>query len=415
MWPQSIDFRQAGFGDHLEFDSVDDTSSSGALRLHYSSSAHRRIASTHSDGSDSAGGGALSSQLECDDSEDHVIDNSYLSANQTLLANDAMSGDTYLEPHLDMINYSGGSMIDEEDWDENEHQIDYYSALRMGHNELPLGRMTGKRKYAEMGSNPVNPNRSGPRSRNMPLDISPALCLEAPSVSEYSRRVVCNTAEGQDDECDVYEEHGETSEGATNSASNSASLFSPSHSNLLDSPPEGACPDINPFSAPLSMRMTPVCQYELPPGNAMQQAASRQASTRSLSTPHTHLSLDPLAADEVEGMSCNMGSLSLMPQPADKGAAIKESSQAHVVDVSSASRAVYKTHPPLLGEVLPAVLQQGGSSPGTALSSGSSPGTALSPGASSAGSVLSHRNSTDRNSTDAYHKPVKKNQCCVVM
>jgi hypothetical protein len=127
------------------------------------------------------------------------------------------------------------------------------------------------------------------------------------------------------------------------------------------------------------------------------------------------LSLDPLAADEVEGMSCNMGSLSLMPQPADKGAAIKESSQAHVVDVSSASRAVYKTHPPLLGEVLPAVLQQGGSSPGTALSSGSSPGTALSPGASSAGSVLSHRNSTDRNSTDACHKPVKKNQCCVVM
>lgn len=422
VWPQSIDF-QAGFGDDFMYDSLEDNNSDG-FRLHYSSGSHRRISRTGSEGEESATGRdeSLSSLFEGEDSGNHDFDDSYLSGNQTMLAGNGGGDDGYFEHSFDGLNYSGTSLADEEDWDETE--LESYDMNRIRHNELPLGRITGKRKYAEMCNSPANPHRSAPRSRSMAPDLPASARL--PVEPEYQMRA--NAAVADVDECDTNDENNNIND----SPMHWGSLSSPNVSASIGSPPGGASPDSAEACSPLvaaefdvrharrGAHHTPVCHFELPPnrgegGDALVASGgvSTSASTERANAmlPRTasndwaedemqgaqggmqlaakasgdplaaKASGDPLAAAEIHGIDTEMASLSLQPQLV---------SQPQLVDAAKAGRAVYKTHPEPLVEVVPDV-----------------PHDATSPG-----SVWSQRNSCD--SSD---KPVtvKKNQCCVVM
>lgn len=407
VWPHSIDF-QAGFGDDFLYDSLEDNNSDG-FRLHYSPGSHHRISRTESEGEESATGRdeSLSSLFEGDDSGNHDFDDSYLSGNQTMLAGNG-SVDGYFEHSFDGLNYSGTSLAVEEDWDETE--LESYDANRIRHNELPLGHITGKRKYAEICNSPANPHRSAPRSRSMAPDLA-ALNERWPLHIEPEHHMPTN-AVADVDVCDANDENNCMNDPPMHAGS----LVSPNISASMGSPPGGASPDSAEASSPLAVTESemrharrsahhmPVCHFELPPNRGEDGCGALVVSGVSNDLGVDEMqgvrgvqlaakaSGDPLAAADMHGIDTDMASmhLGLQSQMRDNMAGSSQVvSHLQVIDAAKAGRAVYKTHPePLVVEVVP-----------------DAPHDAASPG-----SVWSHRNSCD--SSD---KPVKKNQCCVVM
>jgi len=408
VWPQSIDF-QAGFGDNFQYDSLEDQHQhSDGFRFHYSS-AHRSVSRTLSEDEES-GAGRDEALLECED-------DSYLSGNQTMLAEDGHLGDHGYHESVFDGNYSGGTMGDEEDWDEpegdcNDEQLTY--------DELPLGRIAGKRKYTEMCNIPTIPHRCAPRSRSMaPADMY---------VTEPGENG-CSQPEDQSSATtgrDIFEANQHSIEWETEDSQHQAFMYSTNLSSSLGSQPCGAMPDSAETVCPLTafecddasgairdVCLAPVCHFELPPSRGEEVTVPATAASRSrASVFHTRAahrdrapedtqgsqcashqaaiaSGDPLAVAEMHVIDSAMSSLSLHTQSRDSLASERDSSSAKPVQVMQGGRAVYKTKPePILLEP-------------------QAPLDMPSPGSFS---VWSQRNTLEK------HSPaVKKNQCCIVM
>lgn len=257
VWPQSIDF-QAGFGDELLYDAIEETGADG-FRLRYSSGAQLSggtSAPLSEDDASAAGRDqVLSSLLECDGDGNYDLDESYLSANRTMLAPSSEAGDACLEPSasaLESLVYVGSSVADDEDWD-----LDCYDAHSLGQNELPLGRIAGKRKYSEMCNSPSIPHRSAPRSRSMRSSVASngaraaqAARLAMPRLGEPTGDAAQeNNAESASGEGNACAEGNYEDRDA--SSSRHASLCSPNISISLGSQPGGASPDSAEAASPL--------------------------------------------------------------------------------------------------------------------------------------------------------------------
>jgi hypothetical protein len=413
VWPQSIDFR-ASMGDDFLYESSVGNNGSDGFRLHYSSSAQRVISPTQSEDEESAAGqdAFLSSLFQCDDEGNHELDESYLSAEPTFLAEEDISAveeqaeDSQTDV-LDSFDYHHrviGSMISG-DW--HGTGAEHYDVQRMRRDdELPLRRMAGKRKYAEMSSGPAVPCRSAPRSRNMAPDmpLPPNIRATGPDESGRPLRSMGSVLGSERDNFNVRDE---ADGGQSLPLLHSPNISIPLLSQL------GASPDNAEASSPLAcsrssvVSPSPVCHFELAPnrrdfgvaaasrgqGESMDaMSASRdlkdceiQAHPQCGVQQATKASDDPLAAAEVIEMDSGMASLSL-----DSIAGARDApSMRQVMDSSKCGHAVYKTHPePLVAEAAAGV-----------------PFDADSPG-----SVWSQRNSTE-----SIAKPVKKNQCCSIM
>jgi len=435
VWPQSIDFR-AGFGDELLYDALEESGAEG-FRLRYSSGAHRGTSATLSD-DDSAG---LSSLLECDDHGDQDIDDSYLSADRTMLAQDSQSSDAYMDSGFEGVAYAGSSMqaLDAEDW-----ELDCYDGHGMCRNELPLGRIAGKRKYAEMCNSPAMPLRSAPRSRSMAPSGVAALRPPLPGEPPIPARVVGIAVESGANNCGEGDE--DVDQGGDRDAS--WAVYSPNISISLGSQPGGASPDSAEAVSPLlaedpmpvgtiGVQREDFCRSEVRPSAqhcedmscdasvAGPSAGSRQRSRHgceaegslaaaSSARDHselgqsTHCSMheaakasgDPLAAADVHAVDSHMASLSLRPQDLPvvgetSIACLGETamtSTTQVVDAAKSGCAVYKTHPE------PLRLESGAR------------GSETRNECSDSGAMV------HRNKGGALDKlAVPKNQCCVVM
>ena len=418
VWPQSIDFR-AGIGDDFLYDpSMLGDNSADGFRLHYSSGAQRVTSRTNSADDESAEGqdAFLSSLFTCDDDGNHDLDDSYLSAEQTMLAEDRSpledEGADSRSGSLDIFNYHHaiGSVMNGE-WDGTG--VDHYDMQRVRHDdELPLRRMAGKRKYAEMSNATAVPRRSAPRSRNMAPDLPLPPGIRAPCTHEHGH------SPGGAGRVAGIERDARSAIDDADGGESVASLCSPNISITLESQP-GACPDI--AQAPSSLAAlepaasctfqevssAPVCHFEVAPnrrdfvaadssGGEGEPAGGVQAGRDLIGNDmQSHplcgvqqaarASGDPLAAAEVIEVDTGMASLSLHPVAGARDAP----SPRHVIDASKSGHAVYKTHPQPLHAGAAADVPLDADSPGSVWS--------------------------QRNSTEPVDKPVKKNQCCSIM
>jgi hypothetical protein len=421
VWPQSIDFR-ASMGDDFLYDSSFGNNGSEGFRLHYSSSAQRVISRTQSQDEESAAGqdAFLSSLFQCDDDGNHELDESYLSAEPTFLAEEEISAveepaeDTQTDVFdqtnvLDSFNYHHRvirSMISG-DWVGTG--AEHYDVQRVRRDdELPLRRMAGKRKYAEMCSGSPVPRRSAPRSRNMApgMPLPPGIRASGSDESGCPLRSMESVLGSERDNFNVRDD--------ADGGESLPSLHSPNISITLSSSQPGAFPDTaeasSPLAGPRSCIISPstVCHFELATNrrDLGVAAASRGGQGQSMDAMSAGRDLrdceiqahpqcgvqqaakasgDPLAATEVIEMDSGMASLSL-----DSMAGARDvPSMRHVIDASKCGHAVYKTHPePLVAEATAGVPLD----------------------ADSPGSVWSQRNSTE-----PIAKPVNKNQCCSIM
>jgi hypothetical protein len=402
-------------GDDFLYDSPVGNNGSDGFRLHYSSSAQRVISRTQSEDEESATGqdAFLSSLFQCDDDGNHELDESYLSAEPTFLAEEEISA---VEEHaedtqtdvLDSFNYHHRvirSMISG-DWDGTD--AEHYDMQRVCRDdELPLRRMAGKRKYAEMCSGSAVPRRSAPRSRNMAPDmpLPPGIRASGSDESDRPLRSMESVLGSERDNFNVRDD--------ADGGESLPSLQSPNISITLSSQP-GAFPDTAEASSPLAgsrsciISPSTVCHFELATNrrDLGVAAASRGGQGQSMDAMSAGRDLkdgeiqahpqcggqqaakasgDPLAAAEVIEMDSGLASLSL-----DSMAGARDvPSMRQVMDASKCGHAVYKTQPePLVAEAAAGVPLD----------------------ADSQGSVWSQRNSTE-----PIAKPVKKNQCCSIM
>ena len=456
VWPQSIDF-QAGFGDELLYDAIEETGADG-FRLRYSSGAQLSggASAPLSDDDASAAGRdpALSSLLECDGDGNYDLDESYLSANRTMLAQGSEAGDAYLEPSasaLESLVYAGSSMADDEDWD-----LDCYDAHGLGQNELPLGRIAGKRKYSEMCNSPSTPHRSAPRSRSSVapngVRAAQAARLTMPRLGEptgdAAQQDNAESGSGEGNACGEgnYEDRDASS-------SHHASLCSPNISISLGSQPGGASPDSAEAASPLlaaeptasdvvcsqqqEARSAHFCHLELLPngrqgegeGEALMGAVNawtcgvaagsrrhsnvlpRESSAAIAGSEQVdyhvvqdslheaaRASGDPLAAADVHAIDSQMASLSLPSRATASvgGMCAGGGSPRQVMDAAKSGSATYKTHP----EPLRAGAASGAEAP-------HEPGDHR--------CALNSCSGGDTASVNEPPAPVRKNQCCAVM
>ena len=430
VWPQSIDF-QAGVVDDFLFNSLEDTSAD-SFHLHYSSGARRAASRTISDDQESSAGrdDLLTSVFECNDNGNYELDDSYLSADQTLLAEDGQSDGAMCNASMsDGISVSSRRMAHQgltHGAGGDEGEFECCGLHRMSSDELPLGRMTGKRKYAEMCNGLYLTYRSAPRSRSM----APG----TPPLPDEHEQVHCDSDSFSAVQATpLVRAATRVSRGESNVTSPPPSLPSPNMSMSLGSPPGGAFPDSAESSSPLTtseivdgraaQEVHPasapgcsVCHFELAPirGAEIEAAGSSSASgvdshvwintgraaSRDVAMcsdgqgpraiEATRADCDPLAADDVQGMDSELASLSLHSHARTILTCAQDtSSPAPATNATTVVRAVYKTNPEPLNV---------------------KPTPDLRPDTGSPCSVWSERNASVPLDT-----PVKKNQCCVVM
>ena len=181
LWPQSMDFHAGfepefptAFGDDFLYDAEDGIVAEG-LGSEYSPPWRRGALGDQNSMLSSAvrmhnGAGrddSLAALFRCDESGHHDYDDSYISANQTMLASAEDPGDAYYDSAFDGLRYGTVSSGDIPDCDGND--LDAYDASGPGNDdELPMGRLTGKRKHEQMCNSPAGiPLRGAPRRNNM--------------------------------------------------------------------------------------------------------------------------------------------------------------------------------------------------------------------------------------------------------
>ena len=181
LWPQSMDFHAGfapefptAFGDDFLYDAEDGIVAEG-LGSEYSPPWRRGALGDQNSMLSSAvrmhnGAGradSLAALFRCDESGHHDFDDSYISANQTMLASAEDPGDSYYHSAFDGLRYGTVSSADIPDCDGND--LDAYDASGPGDDdELPMGRLTGKRKHEQMCNSPAGiPLRCAPRRSNM--------------------------------------------------------------------------------------------------------------------------------------------------------------------------------------------------------------------------------------------------------
>ena len=166
LWPQSMDFHAGfapefptSFGDDFLYDAEDGIVAEGDQNSMLSSSVRMHNGAGRDD--------SLAALFRCDESGHHDFDDSYISANQTMLASAEDPGDSYYHSAFDGLRYGTVSSADIPDCDGND--LDAYDASGPGDDdELPMGRLTGKRKHEQMCNSPAGiPLRCAPRRSNM--------------------------------------------------------------------------------------------------------------------------------------------------------------------------------------------------------------------------------------------------------
>lgn len=296
VWPQSIDF-QAGFGDELLYDALEETGADG-FRLRYSSGANTRMSGGTSavtglsdddiDASAAERDEAVSSllELECAGSGTYDLDDSYLSANRTMPAQDSEMSDGLGYEHtpsaFEGLGYAGSSLADdEEDWG-----LDCYDAHGVGHSdEIPLGRIAGKRKYSEMCNSPATPHRCAPVRRCRSMAPNGA---RAAQPSRLSMPRLAGSG-GDAPAADNAERGGGAACGDANWEETDASysLYSPNISISLGSQPGGASPDSAEAASP-----RPAAEHRAVRSDAS-GSQQQEATSRSVGAHFCHLELLP--------------------------------------------------------------------------------------------------------------------------
>jgi hypothetical protein len=424
MWPNSIDYH-AGLGDDFLYDPMGEPSLDG-FRMNYPPSMHhgalRPLSS--SDEVDVPVGGRCDftpAMPHLDESSFNDDPNdSYLSANRTLIADDGDPddpGDPCDDRGIHHLTFGSCLAADE---GLNDAELHWYDdGLQAVDNDPQLGHLVGKRKYEEMCSSPVIPHRSAPRCRSVnaamlvPIRSEPAAAgsgeLESPA--EELRAAAIDEAERDRFSMHDREHANPAARLLSGSVSTGAQHRTACPGYALGPGASSSSSDVRATIPPYAGRVRLPEAHQAPQDNSGEswsrpsscgfngRSAPAQCDTQA-GREHLCAQGDPLAAAEVHGIDSQLSSLSLQLQdsPADASSRNELVESPVALADAPASRghthAVYKTHP----EPLALKAEAGASGPVCEAASATDGGVR-----------------TQRNASDPAATPVKTNQCCAVM